>query len=208
MKIHLFPCGIRIGGLIIKVYRELVCFGCFFVSGMSCAYPVWEFINEIEYLEILSSIATPDNVFVKLPVQIPLSNLTSLQLEDQIEVKTNRGTSITFSIRDISNFRNGDRGWNAANNLEEGLQTISMTAGREHFLASVITAENTFWVVANKLTDQDDYIGWIYNHSRQTPPPLNTHLIEENSRDFFSGANILALEEPTLKVSYTAENSD
>ena len=48
MKIHLFPCGIRIGGLIIKVYRELVCFGCFFVSGMSCAYPVWEFINEIE----------------------------------------------------------------------------------------------------------------------------------------------------------------
>ena len=33
------------------------------------------------------------------------------------------------------------------------------------------------------------------------------HLIEENSRDFFSGANILALE-PTLKVSYAAENSD
>ena len=141
MKIHLFPCGIRIGGLIIKVYRELVCFGCFFVSGMSCAYPVWEFINEIEYSEILSSIATPDNVFVKLPVQIPLSNLTSLQLEDQIEVTTNRDTSITFSIRDISNFRNGDRGWNAAKNLEEGPQTISMTAGREHFLASVITED-------------------------------------------------------------------
>ena len=73
---------------------------------MSCAYPVWEFINEIDYLEILSSIATPDNVFVKLPVQIPLSNLTSLQPEDQIEVKTNRDTSITFLIRDISNFRN------------------------------------------------------------------------------------------------------
>ena len=208
MKIHLFPCGNRVGELIIKVYRELVCFGCFFVSGMSCADPVWEFINEIEYPEILSSIATADNVFVKLPVQIPLSNLASLQLEDQIEVKTNRDTSITFSIRDISNFNNGDRGWNAANNLEEGLQTISMTAGREHFLASVITAENSFWVIANKLTDQDDYIGWIYSHSRQTPPPLNTHLIEEDSRDFFSGANILALEEPTLKVSYTAENSD
>ena len=181
MKIHLFPCGNRIGELIIKVYRELVCFGCFFVSGMSCADPVWEFINETEYSEILSSIATADNVFVKLPVQITLSNLTSLKLEDQIEVKTNRDTSITFSSRDISNFSNGDRGWNAANNLEEGLQTISMTAGREHFLASVITAENSFWVTANKLTDQDDYIGWIYSHSRQTPPPLNTHLIEEDS---------------------------
>ena len=208
MKIHLFLCVSQIRELIIKVCRELVCFSCLFVSSISCADTIWEFINQIEHSEILSSIATADNVFVKLPIQIPLSYLTSLQLEDQIEVKISLDTSITFLIRDISNFGNGDTGWNAANSSEEGLQTISMTAGREHFLASIITAENSFWVIANKLTDQDDYIGWIYSHSRNTPPPLNARLIEEDSSDFFSGPNIMALEEPTLKVSYTAEYSD
>ena len=208
MKIHLFLCVSQIRELIIKVCRELVCFSCLFVSSISCADTVWEFINQIEHSEILSSIATADNVFVKLPIQIPLSYLTSLQIEDQIEVKISLDTSITFLIRDISNFGNGDTGWNAANSSEEGLQTISMTAGREHFLASIITAENSFWVIANKLTDQDDYIGWIYSHSRNTPPPLNAHLIEEDSSDIFSGPNIMALEEPTLKVSYTAEYSD
>ena len=71
----------------INLLRQSFWLGFFFISGFTFADPVWEFVNESEYSEILSSIETPENAFTALPVEISLPYLISLQREDEIEIK-------------------------------------------------------------------------------------------------------------------------
>ena len=192
----------------INFLQKLFRVGFFFISGSTFADPVWEFINESEYSEILSSIEAPNNAIAALPIEVSLPYLTSLQREEEIEIKITRDISINFPIADILSFSNGDKGWHAANYSAKRLQTISMTAGHRHFLASLTTPESSYRVIAKKQSNQNSYIGWIYNEIGETTLPTNDHLHEKDPNNFFSDVSILALEEPTIEISYSSKNSD
>ena len=55
-----------------------------------------------------------------------------------------------FSIADILSFPNGEKSWHGESYSNHGIRTISMTAGHNYFLASVITPENSYKVIAKK----------------------------------------------------------
>ena len=192
----------------INLLRQLFWLGFFFISGFTFADPVWEFVNELEYSEILSSIETPENSFAALPIEISLPYLISLQREDEIEIKITRDISISFLVADILSFPNGDAGWNAAYNLTTDLQTISMTAGNVYFLASIVAGESSYQVIAKKQSSQSSYIGWIYSEVRQDPPPINDDFHDEETNEFFKDVSILPLEEPALTLTTSAKLVD
>ena len=192
----------------LHLLRRLLCGHLFFISGIAFADPVWVIVNELQYSEILTSIETPDNAFAASPIEISSVYLGSLVQEDQIEIKTSLNNSIDFQVANILSFPNGDIGWNAANNSANGLQTISMTAGAVYFLASIVTSEDSYQVIAKQHPDQPSYIGWIYSEVRLTPPPINDDFHGEETNDFFKDVSILSIEEPALTITASAELVD
>tara|TARA_A100000164_G_C21931035_1_gene785591 strand:- start:655 stop:3021 length:2367 start_codon:yes stop_codon:yes gene_type:complete len=180
----------------------LVIFSCA-LSSLTFADPVWEFIDESQQSSILDSIKSPENAIAALPIEIPIIYLSSFQVGNDIEARVTQDSSIIFQVADTLEFPNGDRGWNGSNNAGGALQTFSMTAGNVFFLASVVTKENSFRVIAKKKSNQNSYFGWIYSEFRQTPPPINDHLSDDNPESFLTDADIFPITEPkvTLKIS-------
>ena len=192
----------------INFLQKLLQLGFFFISGFTFADPVWEFINESEHAEVLSSIEAPDNAVVALPIEVSLAVLTSLQRGDEIEIKISDDISINFPITDILSFPNGDTGWTASNYSIKGLQTISMTSGRNYFLASLVTPENSYSVIAKKRVDFESYIGWIFVETQQKFELKRRDAIEEIKKYLPLTPSVQALDEKTITVSYSSKNSD
>ena len=124
--------------------------GLILISKCTLADPVWKIINETDYLETLISTEAPDNAYASLPIEVSLAYLNSLRHKDVIEIRTSRDISVNFSIADILSFPNGEKGWHGESYSNQGIRTISMTAGHNYFLASVITPENSYKVIAKK----------------------------------------------------------
>ena len=151
-------------------------------SGFAFADSIWDIINQSEYLEQLTSIEVPDNAVAALPIEVSLAVLTSLQRGDEIEIKISDDISINFPITDILSFPNGDTGWTASNYSIKGLQTISMTSGRNYFLASLVTPENSYNVIAKKRVGFESYIGWIFVETQQKFEFRKRNAIKENKK--------------------------
>ncbi len=144
----------------------LVIFSCA-LSSLTFADPVWEFIDESQQSSILDSIKSPENAIAALPIEIPIIYLSSFQVGNDIEARVTQDSSIIFQVADTLEFPNGDRGWNGSNNAGGALQTFSMTAGNVFFLASVVTKENSFRVIAKKnLTKIHISVGYTVNFAK------------------------------------------
>ena len=191
----------------IKPIAVLVGLGLGFISGASYSDSVWEFLSDSEHEDILGSIDTPANAFSAVAVDISLEYLETLGSADEIEIRLSEATALNFSISDVLGFPNGDRGWHGANNAGVGLQTLSMTAGRTYFLASVVTQENTYKVIAKKQAGQESYIGWLYQEIRQAPQSINDMVLEEDQTRA-GPRRSAALDSPAINVVVSAVLED
>jgi len=181
--------------------------GLMLISKYTLADPVWKIINETDYLEALISIEAPDNAYASLPIEVSLAYLNSLRHKDVIEIRTSRDVSVNFSIADILSFPNGEKGWHGESYSNQGLRTISMTAGHNYFLASVITPENSYKVIAKKQNDFESYVGWIFLEKQlQSDSGRGDEVVEHISA--LIPPKIFSLEKPALTVSLSAKNSD
>jgi hypothetical protein len=188
------------------ISRVLLC-GLYFVSSGAHSDPVWEIIDGSREVDTLNSIDIPANAFAAVPIDVSFSYLSTLELSDQVEIKISEGVSIYFSIADILNYPNGDLGWNGANDSISGLQTISMTAGNLYFLASIVTLDNSYQVIAKKYPGEGSYVGWLYSERRQNPPPINDELIEVEQRGR-SMARFFLIKEPAVTAKKSADLLD
>lgn len=192
----------------IKQTAALIGMGLCLLSGASYGDPVWNFLSDSQYEDILNSIDTPDNAFSAVPIDISFPYLATLGLTDEIEIRVSEAESINFPVADILNYPNGDTGWHGANNTGAGLQTLSMTAGREYFLASIGTHENSYKVIAKKQPGDDSYIGWLYSEVRQVPRPINDMVLEENQGRLPARRADTAAEEPAVSLTVSAAVED
>lgn len=191
----------------IKSTQFIALVGLMLLSKYTLADPVWKIINETDYLEALISIEAPDNVYASLPIEVPLAYLNSLRPKDVIEIRTSRDVSINFSIADILSFPNGEKGWHGESYSNQGLQTISVTAGHNYFLASVTTPENSYKVIAKKQTDFESYVGWIFlENPLQSDSRKGADVVEHIPAPI--RPKIFSLEKPAPTVSLSAKNSD
>lgn len=192
----------------IKPIAVLIGLGLSFLSGASYSDSVWDFLSDSQYEDILSSIDTPDNAFSAVPIDIPLPYLATLGSADEVEIRVSEATTLYFSISDILSFPNGDTGWHGANNAGAGLQTLSMTSGSTYFLASIVTQEDTYKVIAKKQPGQESYIGWLYHELRQPPQSINDMVLEEDREWSGPRRAAAALEDPAIKLVVSAELQD
>ena len=181
--------------------------GLILISKCSLADPIWKIINETDYLETLISIEAPDNAYASLPIEVSLAYLNSLRHKDVIEIRTSRDISVNFSIADILSFPNGEKGWHGESYSNHGIRTISMTAGHNYFLASVITPENSYKVIAKKQNNFESYIGWIFLEKQlQSDSGRGDEVVEHISAPI--PPKLFSLEKPAVTVSLSAKNSD
>ena len=189
------------------IVKFLLC-GFYFISSGAYSDPVWDFIDRSRDENFLNSIDIPDNAFSAVPIKISFSYLSTLNRSDQVEIKISEGASIYFSISDILNYPNGDLGWNGANDSISGLQTISMTSGNLYFLASIVTSNNSYQVIAKKYPSDDSYVGWLYSEIRQNPPPINDALTKEKQGGRSIERRFSLTHESTLTVKKSADLLD
>ena len=189
------------------IIKVLLC-GVFFISSGAYSDPVWDIIDGFQDENFLNSVEIPDNSFSAVPIKISFNYLSTLNRSDQVEIKIPQGSSIYFSISDILNYPNGDLGWNGANDSISGLQTISMTAGNFYFLASIVTSDNSYQVIAKKYSSDDTYVGWLYSEIRQNPPSINDALIKEVQGSRSMERRLSLTKESTLSVKRSADLLD
>ena len=189
------------------IIKVLLC-AFYFISSGAYSDPVWDIIGGSRDENFLNSIDIPDNAFSAVPIKISFNYLSTLNRSDQVEIKISQGASIYFSISDILNYPNGDLGWNGANDSISGLQTISMTAGNFYFLASIVTSENSYQVIAKKYSSNDSYVGWLYSEMRQPPPPINDALIKGEQGGRTMERRELMKKESTLTLKRSANLLD
>ena len=173
----------------------------FAVPATTLAEPVWQFINQDSHQSILESIKAPASVSAAMPVEIYLGNLKSLNLNDEIELKTSPSASIFFDIADSLTFPNGDSSWHAANDADGLLETLSMTAGKKFFIASLVTQGNSYKIIAKKQASEENYIGWMYSENPSIYRPINDTILERDSdSETDNPRSFSALEEPALDL--------
>jgi hypothetical protein len=189
------------------ILKGLLC-GFYFISSGAYSDPVWDIIDGSRDENFLNSIDIPDNAFSAVPIKISFSYLSTLNRSDQVEIKISEGASIYFLISDILNYPNGDLGWNGANDSISGLQTISMTSGNLYFLASIVTSDNSYQVIAKKYPSDDSYVGWLYSEIRQNPPPINDALIKEEQGGRSMERHFSLTNESTLTLKRSADLLD
>ena len=181
--------------------------GLILISKCTLADPVWKIINETDYLETLISTEAPDNAYASLPIEVSLAYLNSLRHKDVIEIRTSSDISVNFSIADILSFPNGEKGWHGESYSNQGIRTISMTAGHNYFLASVITPENSYKVIAKKQNNFESYVGWIFLEKQlQSDSGRGNEVVEHISAPI--PPKFSSLEKPAVTVSLSAKNSD
>ena len=189
------------------IIKVLLC-AFYFISSGAYSDPVWDIIDGTRDENFLNSIDIPDNALSAVPIKISFDYLSTLNRSNQVEIKIPQGASIHFSISDILNYPNGDLGWNGANNSISGLQTISMTAGNIYFLASIVTSDNSYQVIAKKYSSDDTYVGWLYSEIRKNPPPINDALIKEVQGSRSMERRLSLTKESTLSVKRSADLLD
>ncbi|MFT6401200.1 MAG: hypothetical protein ACJA2D_000506 [Pseudohongiellaceae bacterium] len=178
------------------------------LPGVSYSDSVWDFVSVSQYEDVLDSIATPGNAFAAVPIDISFSYLATLESSDEIEIRVSEATTIKFFISDILSYPNGDIGWHSANNTGAGLQTLSMTAGSNYFLASITTQENSYKVIAKKQLDGDSYIGWLYEELRQFGNEINDTVLQQGQDRSTRRQISPAPGDPVLSVTISAELVD
>lgn len=170
-------------------------------SPTTLAESAWEFINQNSHQSILESIKAPSSASSAMPVEISLGNIKSLNLNDEIELKTSPSASVFFNIAGFLTFPNGDTSWYAAHDEDGLLETLSMTAGQKYFIASLVVQDNSFKIIAKKQVNEENYIGYIYSENSPIRRPINDTILERDSdSEAVNTRSFSALEEPAFDL--------
>ena len=174
------------------------------LSGMSQAEPVWLLVDEVANESELSSAVKPTDAITPLAIEITLATLATLDRDSEVVLSIGGGVELNFVIVNVINYPNGDIGWSAAEESNGYLQTFSITAGANDLVASLMTGDKSYEVVAKRQAHRDSYIGWLYQEVYKTPKPLNEVSIAPPASDRVYSF----LTEPGLSVVMSADLVD
>lgn len=185
--------------------RSIKVFLLLLLSGMSQAEPIWFMVDEAANESELSSAVKPNDAITPLAIEITLATLATLDRNSEVVLSIGGGVELSFVIENVTHYPNGDIGWSAAEESNGYLQTFSITAGATDLVASLMTDNKSYEVVAKRQTHRDSYIGWLYREAYKTPKPLSEKSVASRVSD---RAFFLEKPEPGLSVVISTDLVD
>jgi hypothetical protein len=185
--------------------RSIKMFLLLLLSGMSQAEPIWLMVDEAANESELSSAVKPNDAITPLAIEITLATLATLDRDSEVVLSIGGGVELSFVIENVTHYPNGDIGWSAAEESNGYLQTFSITAGATDLVASLMTDDKSYEVVAKRQAHRDSYIGWLYREAYKTPKPLSEKSVASRVSD---RAFFLEKPEPGLSVVISTDLVD
>lgn len=189
----------------IYIKRSIKVFLLLLLSGMSQAEPIWLMVDEAANETELSSAVKPNDAITPLAIEITLATLATLDRDSEVVLSIGGGVELSFVIENVTHYPNGDIGWSAAQELNGYLLTFSITAGATELVASLMTDDKSYEVIAKRQAHRDSYIGWLYREAYKTPKPFSEKSVASRVSD---PAFFLEKPEPGLSVVISTDLVD